>query len=76
MSSASVATMVKMLESLPEPVQDQVVVHLQEYIAELRDEFEWDAAFQSTQGSLVTAARRARAEIEAGKAQPLNPDDL
>jgi hypothetical protein len=67
MSSASVATVVKMLESLPEPVQDQVVTHLREYIEYLQDELEWDTAFQNTQGQLVAAARRARAEIKAGR---------
>jgi hypothetical protein len=76
MSSATVATVVKMLESLPEPVQDQVVAHLREYIEDLRDELEWDTAFQNTQGQLVATARRAKAEIKAGKAQPLDPDDL
>jgi hypothetical protein len=65
MSSAAVATVVKMLESLPEPVQDQVVAHMREYIADLRDELEWDAAFQNTQEQLVSAARRAKAEIKA-----------
>ncbi len=60
-----------MLESLPEPVQDQVVAHLREYIEDLRDELEWDAAFQKTQGQLVAAARRAKAEIEAGKGYAL-----
>ncbi len=68
MSSASVATVVKMLESLPEAVQDQVVAHLREYIEDLRDELEWDAAFQKTQGPLAVAARRAKAETQAGKA--------
>jgi uncharacterized iron-regulated protein len=76
MSSASVITVVKMLESLPEPVQDQVVAHLREYIADLRDELEWDAAFQNKQEQLVRAARRAKAEIKAGKAQALDPDEL
>ena len=76
MSSATVATVVKMLESLPEPVQDQVVAHLREYIEYLQDELEWDTAFQNTQRELVAAARRAKAEIKAGKAQPLDPDDL
>jgi hypothetical protein len=76
MSSTSVATVVRMLESLPESVQDQVVAHLRDYIEDLRDELEWDAAFQNTQGQLVAAARRAKAETEAGQAQPLNLDEL
>ncbi len=32
MSSSAIATLVKIMESLPENMQDQVVAHLQEYI--------------------------------------------
>ena len=37
MSSTAIATMTKMMESLPEPVQDQVVEHLREYLEESQD---------------------------------------
>jgi hypothetical protein len=76
MSSTTVATVVKMLETLPESVQDQVVAHLRDYIEDLRDELEWDTTFQKTQEQLVAAARRAREEIAAGQAKPLNLDEL
>ena len=32
MSSSAIATLVKIMESLPENMQDQIVEHLQEYI--------------------------------------------
>ena len=32
MSSSAIATLVKMIESLPETLQDRVVEHLREYI--------------------------------------------
>jgi hypothetical protein len=76
MSSTTIATVVKMLETLPESVQDQVVAHLRDYIEDLRDELEWDTTFQKTQEQLVAAARRAREEIAAGQAKPLNLDEL
>jgi hypothetical protein len=76
MPSTAVVTVVKMLESLPEPVQDRIADHLREYIADLRDELRWDDLFQRTQPQLAAAARRAREEIAAGKAKPLNLDDL
>ena len=76
MPSTAVVTVVKMLESLPEPVQDRIADHLREYIADLRDELRWDDHFQRTQPQLAAAARRAREEIAAGKAKPLNLDDL
>lgn len=48
MSSPAIATIVKMLESLPESAQEQVVEHLREYLADLQDELEWDALFKKT----------------------------
>ena len=76
MSSTVVATVVKMLESLPEAAQDQVAEHLRGYIADLQDERQWDRAFKKTRSQLVAAARRAKQEIAAGKAKPLDYGDL
>lgn len=76
MASAPIATVVKMLESLPETVQDQVVEHLREYLADLQDELEWDHLFRQTQPQLAAAARRARQQIAEGRAQPLDYDQL
>jgi hypothetical protein len=63
MSSAAIVTVVKMMESLPENAQDQVVEHLREYLEDMQDEMQWDALFKKTQPQLVAAARRARQEI-------------
>jgi predicted ATPase len=76
MTSTAIATVTKMLESLPESVQDQVVEHLREYLADLQDELEWDGLFKRTQPRLEAAARRAKQEIAEGHAQPLNYDEL
>ena len=38
MESASIITVAKMLEALPESMQNQVVDHLREYIAEMQDD--------------------------------------
>ncbi len=76
MASTAIATVVKMLESLPEALQDQVVEHLREYLADLQDELEWQRLFQQTQHQLVTAARRARQEIAEGLARPMDYDQL
>ena len=40
MPSPAIATVVKMLESLPEAVQDHVAEHLREYRADLQDELQ------------------------------------
>ncbi len=72
MLSPTIETVVKMLETLPEATQAQVVDHLREYLEDLQDEARWDRAFQSTQPQLVAAARRAKQEIAEGKATPLS----
>lgn len=48
MSTAAINTMVKMMESLPNDRQEQVVDHLREYLADLADEAEWDEQFART----------------------------
>ena len=76
MSSETVATLVKLIESLPEPAQDRVVEHLREYIQELQDELEWDDLFVRTQDHLIAAARQAKKEIAEGKSKPMDYDRL
>jgi hypothetical protein len=65
-----------MLESLPEITQKQVVEHLREYIATIRDEAQWDKQFQNEQAQLTKAARKAKEQIAAGRAQPLDVTQL
>ena len=72
MSSEALATVTKMMESLPESRQEQVVRYLRDYIAEVWDEAEWDAQFERTQDRLVEAAQQARAAIAAGHAERLD----
>ena len=38
MSSNAIITITRMMETLPEALQNQIVEHLREYIAELQDE--------------------------------------
>lgn len=76
MSSTAIATMTKMMETLPESAQDQAVEYLRDFVAEMQDEARWDALFEKTQDQLVAAARRAREEIAAGRAEPMDYDRL
>jgi len=76
MASETAMTIIKMLETLPEQVQDRVVEHLREYIEELRDEARWNESYSRTQANLVAAAQRVRKEIAKGKATPLDMDKL
>jgi hypothetical protein len=76
MSSATITTLVKMVESLPEPMQEKAVEKMREYLEELAQEKRWDETFARTRDGLVVAARRAKEEIKAGKAKPLDLNDL
>lgn len=76
MSSVAVATLIRMIESLPEPAQDQVVEHLRDYLEDLQDELLWDKQFKRTQKQLAAAAQHAKQEIAEGKSEPLDYDRL
>jgi hypothetical protein len=76
MASAPTMTIIKMLETLPEQLQDRVVEHVREYIEDLQDEARWNESFSRSQEALGAAARLARKEIAEGKATPLDIDKL
>lgn len=76
MTSTAIATMTRRMESLPEPAQNQVLDQLREYVADLQDNLRWNALVKKTQPGLVAAARRARQEIAAGLARPMDYDRL
>ena len=76
MPTTTIATIVKMMESLPKPAQERVAEHLREYIEDLRDELQWDGLVKKTQRGLAAAAQRAKKEIAAGHAKPMDYERL
>jgi hypothetical protein len=76
MSTNAIATIVTMMENLPEPTQKQIVDHLREYLADLEDEAQWDETFARTESALAAAAKLARQQINAGKSETMNVDRL
>ena len=76
MPSTAITTVIKMIESLPEASQEQVVAHLRDYIEDLQDERQWDASFRRTQQQLMAAAQRAKRETAEGRATPMDYDQL
>jgi ATP-dependent protease HslVU (ClpYQ) peptidase subunit len=76
MSSATIATIVKMVESLPDELQEKVVEHIRDYITDLEDEKRWDTSFHRTQANLVVAAQKAKQEIAAGQSVPMDYEQL
>lgn len=76
MASNAITTITRMMETLPDVMQNQIVEHLREYIAEMQDELQWEVAFKNTQDKLIKAAQRAKQEISEGKAEPMDLDRL
>jgi glycerate-2-kinase len=74
--SKAIADLVEIVEALPSTLQEQVVEHLREYIADLQDEQQWDESFSRTQSALVAAARKAKQEKAAGKAEVMDYNQL
>ena len=76
MPSSAIATVIKMMQSLPDATQNKVVEHLKEYLEDIYDEKRWDETFQMTQDKLVATATRVRQEISSGHAKPLDYEQL
>ncbi len=76
MPSTATVTMVKMLETLPEGLQERALEHLREYIEDIREDMQWNESFAHSQSKLVVAAREARKLIAEGKSTPLDPNEL
>ena len=76
MESNAIATVVKMMESLPETEQNQVVEHLREYITNMQDDIQWELLFKKTQNKLIDAAKKAKREIAEGRAVPMDYSKL
>ena len=76
MSSENITTVTKIMESLPDSLQQKVVEHLREYIETLQEETEWDYLVNKTQNKLIDAARKAKQDIAEGKATSMDYDRL
>jgi predicted nucleotide-binding protein (sugar kinase/HSP70/actin superfamily) len=76
MSCPAITTLIKMVESLPDELQEQVLEHVRAYLAELEEEKLWATSFKRTENNLVAAARKAKAEIAAGLSSPMNYEQL
>jgi hypothetical protein len=76
MSSATITTIVKMVESLSDDLQERVSEHIREYIADLEDEAKWESSIDRTRPNLVAAARQAKQEIAEGKSVSMDYDRL
>ena len=76
MDTSAATTMIKMLESVPDSLQEGVVEHMRDYIEDVRDEAKWKELFGRTENKLVAAARQARREVTQGKGSQLDIEKL
>lgn len=76
MESPAIATLIKMMETLPEAEQNQVVETVRAYIADLQDEADWDTLFNQTQAKLTEAGRKAQRQINENRSQPFDLNRL
>jgi hypothetical protein len=76
MSTPAINTIVKMVESLSDEMQVQVVEHVRAYLAEIEEEKRWDESFKRTKHNLAAAARKAKEEIAAGLSTPMDDEQL
>lgn len=74
MTSTEITTMVKMMEGLPNSTQARLVEYVRAYLANLEDEALWDEQFARTQNQLKAAAQKARQEIKADRAKPMDTE--
>jgi hypothetical protein len=61
------------VRDLPGPEQDTIAAIILE---ELADEARWDEAFARSQGKLADLAKKARADVRAGRAREGGFDEL
>ena len=76
MSTATIETVTKMLEGLPQSLQDRAVEHLREYLEDVTDEIRWDESFARTSEKLADAARIAREQFKNGETEPFDLERL
>ncbi len=76
MSSPAINTVIKMMESLSEDQQNELVEHLREYIQDLQDELKWQDSFNKSQDKLIAAAKLAKQQVAQGKAKPMDYNKL
>ena len=76
MKCTTLNTINKMLESLPENKQEQVLNHLYNYITELQGEIKWDLLFKNSEKEISRIAREVKEEIKKGNIEDFDYNRL
>jgi uncharacterized coiled-coil protein SlyX len=69
-------TITRMVQSLPESLQVSVLEELEKIVAEKRDEVEWNIQFEGKQDQLISAAKKVKEQMIAGKVQEMDYEKL
>jgi hypothetical protein len=65
-------TITKMIQALPESLQERVLEEIKPIIAEALDEAEWQMQFERSEERMIAIARNAKQAIKEGKAEPMD----
>lgn len=76
MSSATIETITRMLESLPDAAQDRAVEHLREYLEEMTDEIRWEDSFVKSADKLAEVAGTVRQQFKDGETEAFDLERL
>jgi hypothetical protein len=71
--NARLQKLIDKISQLPDDEQESLAAIIE---FELEDEAKWDAAFAASQPQLLKLAEEALEEYQAGKTEPLDPDNL
>jgi hypothetical protein len=56
-TTSTATTIIKILDTVPEGMQDRVLEHMREYITDIREETQWHESFNKSQHQLMNTAR-------------------
>jgi len=76
MSTAAIETVTRMLEGLPQSIQDRAIEHMREYLDEITDDIRWEESFARSSAKLAAFARNVRQEFKDGKTEPFDLERL
>ncbi len=65
-------TITKMIQLLPRRMHDRVLEEITPIFSEALDDAEWEGQLERRQKKLASIARKARKEIKAGRAEPMD----
>lgn len=76
MSTATKETLITMLDTLPDPMQDVLLEKMREIIADMKDDAEWNRFFTEKKDIISAATKKAIEQHRKGQTKPTDPSKL